>query len=165
MTAFLKVTPQRTSPITIENAEGAFVRPKLTNHVGIRSASQKAFGHLRSNCLISLTETKSKVSIMEVRDATTDERYIELSVSEWLAPVVMVQKKDSSRRFAVNYRNLEQITKPISYSPPGLRMSFTMSFKSKQRYLAPLTWHPVSVKSPWILARATKQPSPFTRVS
>jgi len=44
----------------------------LTNHVGMGSASQKAFEDLFSSCLISLT-----VSMREVHDLSTDKIYVD----------------------------------------------------------------------------------------
>ena len=43
----------------------------LTNHFGV--CWQKAFEDLFSSCLIQLTERRSKVSIMEMDDPSTDE--------------------------------------------------------------------------------------------
>ena len=45
---------------------------------------------------------------------------IERSTSFWNSPVVLVKKKDSSWRFAVDYRKLNQVTIPMSQPIPRL---------------------------------------------
>jgi hypothetical protein len=40
------------------------------------------------------------------------------SNAEWASPVVLVTKKDGSNRFGCDYRNLNSITKDISYPMP-----------------------------------------------
>ena len=49
---------------------------------------------------------------------------IEPSVSQWQSPVVLVKKKDSSYRFAVDYRKLNSVTQPISYPLPRIEEVF-----------------------------------------
>jgi hypothetical protein len=42
------------------------------------------------------------------------------SVSPWAAPVVLIQKKEGTFCFCVDYRNLNAITKPDKYPLPAL---------------------------------------------
>lgn len=51
-------------------------------------------------------------------------KIIERSTSVWNSPVVLVKKKDNSWRFAVDYRKLNKITKPISQPLPRLEDVF-----------------------------------------
>ena len=45
---------------------------------------------------------------------------IEPSTSMWQSPVVMVKKKSNEMRFAIDYRNLNKVTKQISFPLPRL---------------------------------------------
>ena len=46
-------------------------------------------------------------------------KIIRKSKSPWASPVVVVDKKDSTKRFCVDYRKLNKITKIDRYPYPG----------------------------------------------
>ena len=52
---------------------------------------------------------KNEVMAEMVRDIE-EQGFIEPSISPWAAPVVLVKKKDGSRRFCVDYRRLNTQT-------------------------------------------------------
>ncbi|XP_048252488.1 uncharacterized protein LOC125380443 [Haliotis rufescens] len=64
----------------------------------------------------SLVRKECARQIKEMLDAGI----IEPSHSEWHSPVVMVKKSDNSYRFAVDYRKLNAVTKPIFFPLPRL---------------------------------------------
>ena len=49
-----------------------------------------------------------------------EQGFIEPSTSEWTSPVVLVKKKDGSFRFAVDYRQLNAVTRPMNFPLPRL---------------------------------------------
>lgn len=53
------------------------------------------------------------------------------STSVWNSPVILVKKKDGSWRFAVDYRKLNKVTKPISQPLPRLEDVFDSLGESK----------------------------------
>ena len=75
-------------------------------------------GHPR----IKLRPYRTPINSREVVDKAVDEmleaNVIRRSNSPWSFPVVIVDKKDGSKRFCVDFRKLNQITKPNSYPLP-----------------------------------------------
>ena len=59
---------------------------------------------------------------------------ISQSSSVWHSPVVLVKKKNSSWRFAIDYRKLNQITKLISHPLPRLEDVFDQGRQFKMHF-------------------------------
>ena len=71
---------------------------------------------------IKLRPYRTPIKDREVVDKAVDEmleaNVIRRSKSPWSFPVVIMDKKDGSKRFCVDFRKLNQITKPNSYPLP-----------------------------------------------
>ena len=63
---------------------------------------------------------EKKEEISRQVDEMLDHGIIRPSFSRWCSPVVLVRKKDGSYRFAVDYRKLNAVTKPLNYPLPRL---------------------------------------------
>ena len=67
---------------------------------------------------------RQSVEVREAQDKMVEEMLehdiIEESNSMWSSPVVMVKKRDSSYRFAIDYRKLNSVTKPFIFPVPRL---------------------------------------------
>ena len=57
-------------------------------------------------------------AIREQTELMMKEKIIEPSVSEWTSYVVLVRKKDSTLRFCVNYRRLNEVRQKDAYPLP-----------------------------------------------
>ena len=64
-------------------------------------------------------------------DEILEAKIISRSRSEWSLPVVIVDKKDESKRFCVDFRNLNKITKLNSYPLPVIDDILALQEKSK----------------------------------
>ena len=64
------------------------------------------------------TPIKNREAVDKAVDELLDADVIRRSRSPWSVPVVIVDKKDGSKRFCVDFRKLNQITKKNSYSLP-----------------------------------------------
>ena len=95
---------------------------------------------------IRLKPYKTPLNKRKVIDKAVDDMLaaglIKRSWSPWSFPVVVVDKKDGSKRFCVDFRRLNKITKPISYPLPLIddilallgRARFFASLALKQGY-------------------------------
>ncbi len=68
----------------------------------------------------------------------SDAKLIEPSMSEWQSPVVLVKKKNGTYRFAIDYRKLNLVTKPISFPLPRIEDVFDSVGKAKARLFSVL---------------------------
>ena len=56
--------------------------------------------------------------------AMLENRIIEPSTALWSSPIVLVEKKDHSTRFCIDYRALNEITHKDSYPLPNIHDCF-----------------------------------------
>lgn len=70
------------------------------------------------------TSPAIKLEIERQVEELLDNGIIEPSTSEWQSPVVLVKKKNGTYRFAVDYRKLNAVTKPMSFPLPRLEDVF-----------------------------------------
>ena len=64
------------------------------------------------------TPLNKRTVIDNAVDEILDAGIVRRSRSPWSFPVVVVDQKDGSKRFCVDFRQLNKITKPISYPLP-----------------------------------------------
>ena len=71
---------------------------------------------------IKLKQYRTPIQKIDVIDKALDEmldaNVIRRSKSPWSFPVVIVEKKDGPKRFCIDFRKLNQITKPNYYPLP-----------------------------------------------
>ena len=77
------------------------------------------------------TQLNNRKVIDQAIDEMMEAKIIQRSKSPWSFPVVIVDKKDGSKRFCVDFRKLNQITKPISYPLPVIDDILALLGKAK----------------------------------
>jgi hypothetical protein len=82
------------------------------------------------------TPLNNRKIIDEAIDEMLDAKIISRSRSPWSFPVVIVDKKDGSKRFCVDFRALNKITKPNSYPLPVI--DDLLSLLGKARFFSSL---------------------------
>ena len=91
------------------------------------------------------------------------------STSPWSSPVVLVKKKVGTYHFAVDYRKLNKVSKPV-HSPPPPPPPFLVWRMHSTSWVSPLSF-PLSTSSqcsgrfPWIESHRTNPLSPLTSAS
>ena len=84
----------------------------------------------------SRTPLNNRKIIDETIDEMLDAKVIRRSGSPWSFPVVIVDKKDGSKRFCVDFRKLNQVTKKNSYPLPVI--DDILALLGKAKYLTSL---------------------------
>ena len=77
------------------------------------------------------TPLNNRKIIDETIDEMLDAKVIRRSRSPWSFPVVIVDKKDGSKRFCVDFRKLNQVTKKNSYPLPVIDDILALLGKAK----------------------------------
>ena len=77
------------------------------------------------------TPLNNRRVIDETIDEMLESNIIRRSRSPWSFPVVIIDKKDGSKRFCVDFRKLNQVTKKNSYPLPVIDDILTLLGKAK----------------------------------
>ena len=71
---------------------------------------------------IKLRPYRTPLNTRKIIDKAVDEmleaNIIQRSRSSWAFPVIIIEKKDGSSRFCIDYRKLNKITRPIAINLP-----------------------------------------------
>jgi hypothetical protein len=110
------------------------------------------------------TQLNNRKVIDNAIDEMLDAKIISRSRSPWSFPVVIVDKKYGSKRFCVDFKNINRITKPNAYPLPII--SDILALLGKARYFTSLDLR----SGYWQVAmeekdREKKQPLLVTEVS
>ena len=63
---------------------------------------------------------RTSLKVRELLKNMVQKRVISLSKSPWASPIVLVQKKDGSTRFCVDYRKINEVTRKDAYPIPRI---------------------------------------------
>ena len=126
-----KVQPLSFEEINVPEQYADKIKEVLTRNSDIFAEKDSELGHTNATKMkidtsdhppIKLRPYRAPLNNRRVIDEAIDEmlsaKVIERSSSPWSFPVVIVDKKDGSKRFCVDFRKLNAITKPISYPLP-----------------------------------------------
>ena len=80
------------------------------------------------------------------------------SHSPWSSPVVLVEKKDGTKRFCVDYRHLNAVTKLDVFLLP--RIDDTLDLLANSQFLLPWIWLPATGRLGCIQTLRRKQLPP-----
>ena len=65
----------------------------------------------------------AKEKVRELLKDMTEKKVISPSKSPWASPIVLVQKKDSSTRFYVDYQKVNEVTRKDAYPIPRIELT------------------------------------------
>ena len=119
------------SDVDVPGEHKAIVVNFLKRHRDLFATKDSELGHTDTVKMKIETGTQQPIKLRPYRtpiqnrqvidkavDEMLDANVIRRSKSPWSFPVVIVDKKDGSKRFCVDFRKLNQITKPNSYPLP-----------------------------------------------
>ena len=126
-----KLEPLNFNEINVPDKYADRIKEVLTRNSDIFAEKDLELGHTYAAKMkintddhqpIKLRPYRAPLNNRRVIDEAIDEmlsaKVIERSYSPWSFPVVIVDKKDGSRPFCVDFRKLNATTKPISYPLP-----------------------------------------------
>ena len=64
-----------------------------------------------------------RAEVRKLVDEMLQQDFIQHSSSPWASPIVLVEKKDGSTRFCVDYRRLNEVTRKDAYPLPRIDMT------------------------------------------
>ena len=119
------------SDVDVPSEHKAIVVNFLKRHRDLFATKDSELGHTDTVKMKIETGTQQPIKLRPYRTPIQNRQVIDKAVGEmldanvirrskspWSFPVVIVDKKDGSKRFCVDFRKLNQITKPNSYPLP-----------------------------------------------
>ena len=116
----------------------------LLSHADVMASSTADLGrtgrlrhHINTGSSPPIRQNLRRVSprlreeVQELLKQMLERGVIEPSSSPWASPVVLVQKKDGSTRFCIDYRKLNQVTRKDAYPLPRIDMTLDMLHGSR----------------------------------